>query len=402
MLFAGEVLWGEPGNPSGPDYTDAGVAKDLIDTLYVPERFFIEKLYEAQGNLSYPSFMNALSQGKNIINVLCHGQYKTISLGEDYVSDGDFSMLTNGPRYGLFYSATCYSGGFDQDDCIGEVWVLSPDGGGFFIGNSRYGWNCPGFAGEGPSDYYDQSFFESIFVTGFTHVGKAHTDAKHEFVAESRTDDYMLYLMYGLNLLGDPEMRLWTEEPDSMQVSLSEPGGLGSQVFEVDVTSKGTPVPGATVCLFKSDEVYIVDETDEAGQVSTVIEPASEGTLLVTVTKQDFIPFVGEIGIVEEQGETAVPEDFSMDRGVTVQPNPFTSSVRFEFPAASGSGARIEVFDIRGRSVGELRPELLPDGGWGCRWDVEEVSAKELPPGIYLVRFTCGSQSLTRKVIRLR
>ena len=302
MLFIGEILWGEP------DYTDAGIAKDLIDDTYVPGRFTIEKLYESDGNLSYGTVMAALNQGKNIINFLCHGQYGSISAAEDDVRSSDFESLANGPRYGLMYSASCLSGGFDQNDCIGEIWVLSPDGGGFFIGNSRYGFNSPGFPGEGPSDYYDQSFFESIFITGFTNLGKAHADAKHEFVAESRTDKYMRYIMYTLNLLGDPETRLWTDTPAELDVTYESEISPGPRTYSVAVSSGGSAVGGATVCLYKPDDVYCVEATDGAGEADVFMDPTTYGTLFVTVTKADFVPFTAEVDVTDGC-PPAVPED---------------------------------------------------------------------------------------------
>lgn len=320
MLFIGEVLWGDPGDPQSEDYTDAGIAKDMIGSTYVPARFSIDKLYESSGNLNYGAVMSLLNQGRHLINVLCHGQYKSISMAEDHVGNSDFASLVNGPRYGLMYSTSCMGGGFDQNDCIGEIWALSGEGGGFFIGNARYGFNCPGFPGEGPSDYYDQSFFEAVFVTGFTNLAKAHADAKHEFVAESRADSYMRYIMYGLNLLGDPETRLWTNIPGTIDVACEPVIGPGSQMYSVTATSGGTPVGGATVCLYKVDEVYCVEETDGAGNVTALIDPVRPGTLFVTVTKPNLLPFVGE-ALVNDGSPPGVPQDVMAeeDMGPAVQ-----------------------------------------------------------------------------------
>jgi hypothetical protein len=294
MMFAGEILWGDPGKPSDPDYTDGGVAKDLVRTSYVPDRFSVHRMYESLGNLNHTAVVDLLNQGMNMINILGHGQYHSISIAEDALIEGDFQSLSNGPRYGILYSVTCLSGGFDQGESIGEVWVLSPGGGGFFVGNSRYGWNCPGFPGEGPSDYYDQSFFESVFVTGFTNLGKAHADAKHEFVGESKSDPYMLYIMYGLNLLGDPETRIWTDEPQEMVVTFPSPVSTGSQPFVVEVTSAGVPVVGARVCVSNGSDVYTVEESDGMGRAYVFIAPAAEGTLDITATKPNCLPALGE------------------------------------------------------------------------------------------------------------
>jgi hypothetical protein len=400
MLFMGEILWGDPENPFDPDYTDAGVAKDLIDGAYVPARFAIEKLYESTHTLNYDRTMAALNQGKNIINVLCHGQYTSFSIGFDRVRETDITSLVNGQRYGLMYSASCLCGGFDQNDCLGETWVLTPDGGGFFIGNSRYGFNSPSFPGEGPSDYYDQSFFESIFVTGFTNLGKAHADAKHEFVAESRTDKYMRYVMYGLNLFGDPEMRLWTNSPAELEVTFVSEIGLDPQIFSVSVTSGGSPVSGATVCLCKIDEVYSVAETDGAGEVDVFIDPITEGPLFVTVTKANFVPFSSQADVTDGVTSVMPPLDGTA-QGASVGPNPFTHTLNISFDAGTQAVVKIGLYDTNGRWVADVPVAKTGDNTWYGSWDGRDGSGRKLAPGIYVVRFSTDTATSSHKVILL-
>jgi len=318
-LFAGEVLWGNPADPEDPDYTDAGVAKNMIDSLWMPPAFSVEKLYESGGNLSLATVMSSLNQGMNFINVLSHGYYTSMSLAEDALTNANVESLLNGPRYGLMYGVNCQSGGFDQNDCLGEAWVLAEGGGGFFIGNSRYGWNTPSFPGEGPSDYYDQAFFEYIFTTGFTQLGKAHADAKHEYVGESRSDLYMLYIMYGLNLLGDPEMSLWTSVPDTMLADFNSEAELGPQTCSVTVTSGGGPVSEATVCLYRDDDVYCVEETGGDGVANLFIAPESLGPVYLTVTEAGHLPVLETVTVVEGDPAAAPQNVRAMEDWPTVE-----------------------------------------------------------------------------------
>jgi hypothetical protein len=399
MLFLGEVLWGDPENPYDPDYTDAGVAKNMIDAAYVPGRFTIEKLYESTGNLTYGTTMAALNQGMNIVNVLCHGQYTSFSIADDRVHDTDIASLANAPRYGLMYSASCLSGGFDQNDCLGETWLLTSGGGGFFIGNSRYGFNSPGFPGEGPSDYYDQSFFESLFITGFTNLGKAHADAKHEFVAESRSDNYMRYIMYGLNLLGDPEMRLWTDTPGRLDVTFAPLIGVDPQTYSVGVSSGGSPVADATVCLYKSEDIYCVAETDGSGEVDMFIDPITYGPFSVTVTKANFVPFSGEATVVD--AVTGVIPTGGLDGGPHVGPNPFSHSLSLSFDAGSQSVVKIDLYDTNGRWIASV-PAVKSGDTWHGSWDGRDGSGRRLAPGIYIVKFSTDSDTSTHKVILLK
>ena len=315
MVFMGEILWGDPDDPGSPDYTDAGVAKNLIDDRYVPGDFSIQKLYQSRGNLCYANAISALDQGVGFANVLCHGHYKSITVVDAYLGNGDFAMLTSEGRYGLMYSASCLGGGFDQNDCVGEAWVTSPRGGGFYIGNSRYGWDNPGEPGQGPSDLYDQSFFESVFSTGFLNAGKAHADAKHEFVGESRIDGYMLYIMYGLNLLGDPETSLWTEVPSEIAAVHATAIDTTGQIFPVTVTKDGLPLAGAKVCLWKPGEVFSVGETAVDGSVSLQVDALTAGTLYVTVTGPNLLPYKGEVGVATIPPHPAMPQNLAASEG---------------------------------------------------------------------------------------
>ena len=294
MAFLGEILWGDLQHPQDPEYTDGGVAKNLVQSRYVPARFSIDKLYESSHNLNRSTALSALNHGRGFINICCHGFFKEITVASDYLSDTDFAALASGNRYGLMYSTTCLSGGFDQSDCIGEAWVLAPQGGGFYIGNSRYGWDEPGYPGDGPSDLYDQEFFSSVFLTGFTNLGKAFADAKHEFVGESRSDPYMRYVMYDLNLLGDPELPLWTDTPEAITVTAPASLDTTPQVFAVNVMNGAAPLAGAKVCLWKEGEVYVVGETDGSGNASLAVDAMTPGTLLLTVTAPNMLPYLGQ------------------------------------------------------------------------------------------------------------
>jgi hypothetical protein len=123
----------------------------------------------------------------------------------------------------------------------------------------------------------------------------------------------MLYLMYGINLLGDPETRIWTDEPQVMVASFDGAVPRGPQTVVVEVTSGGAPIEGARVCLSNEIDVFVVGESDYQGCAHILIQPASEGTLDLTVTKQNFLPFMGEIEVTDDlppgRPEKVIAED---------------------------------------------------------------------------------------------
>jgi len=290
MLFMAEILWDDP-----DPYTNGGIAKDMIDTGYVPSRFDpITKLYEADGNLNYTSAMNAMNDAPGITNHCGHCNYNVMSIGPSALYNSDMDALTNGSRQGIYYTIGCWAAAFDYDN-IAEHYVNNTGGGGVaFVGNSRYGWGCPGYPGECVSDLYDQEFFRALFTDDLYNLGITHADARDYYVPDSQSDAYMRYGLYELNVLGCPEMPIWTRTPQTLAVSHPSTLPMGSSYFTVQVNTAKAAIVGATVCLMKDDEVYEVDVTDGSGQVTFEPTPATGGTMTVTVTMHDYLPYEGE------------------------------------------------------------------------------------------------------------
>jgi hypothetical protein len=101
------------------------------------------------------------------------------------------------------------------------------------------------------------------------------------------------------HLFGDPETPLWTQSPEPLQVE--HPGLLCfGESMPVTVTVRdnlGETVEGATVCLYKEGEVYEIQTTNGDGLATFNIEPSSCGELQITVTKQNYKPYISEIPI---------------------------------------------------------------------------------------------------------
>jgi hypothetical protein len=296
MLFLAEVLWGPPNY----EYTDGGVMKDMIDDESVPSNFDpITKLYEDDGNLNYSSAMAALNAGPGITNHAGHCNYNVMSIGPSALYNSDMDALTNGTRQGIYYTMGCYAAAFDYDN-IAEHYVNNPNGGGAaFVGNSRYGWACPGYPGECASDLFDREFFRSLFNENLYTLGIAHTDARDYFVPDAQADEYMRYCHYELNVLGDPEMPIWTSEPAVLSASHPSELPSGASSFVVTATSAGAPVAGARVCLWKGTEVYAVAMTNSSGQASFEPEPSTGGTMSVTAIARNHLPYEGTATVTE-------------------------------------------------------------------------------------------------------
>jgi hypothetical protein len=297
MLFCAEVLWSDP-------YTNSGLAKDLVDERYVPPQFDpITKLYEALGNESRSSVIAAMNEGQNVINHDGHANYTVMGVGTGYLSNSDMDALHNGPRNSILFSIGCWPAAFDYD-CIAEHFINNTNGGGVaFIGNSRYGWGSPGNPEYGYSDRFDQQFFAALFTKDVYHIGATLADMKAFYSPRAGQENVYRWCEYEINLLGEPEMAVWTNLPQYLSLEFSDTIPQGPSLFTVTVSkADGTPepVPGALVCVMKGEEVYQRGLTDSQGQIDFDVSPLSAGQLYVTVTAHNFMPYQDSAWVIGE------------------------------------------------------------------------------------------------------
>ncbi len=309
MLFLAEILWNDP-------YTNSGLAKDLIDGEYVPPQFDpITKLYEALGNENISSVLAAMNQGQNIINHDGHCWHSVMGVGGDYLSLSDMDDLSNGPRNSILFSIGCWPAAIEYD-CIAERFINNPDGGGVaFIGNSRYGWGSPGNPEYGYSDRFDQQFFAALFSRDVYKIGAAVADMKSFYVPLSQQENVYRWCMYQINLLGDPEMSIWTDIPQILWVQHPDTVRLGSGEFTVTVcrdSAASVPLPEALVCIMKGEEIYQRGLADQQGQVRFEISPSTSGEMYVTVTAHNFF-FYTDTVIVHSAGANLAYQEHSLD-----------------------------------------------------------------------------------------
>lgn len=180
---------------------------------------------------------------------------------------------------------------------LSESFVNNSRGGGIaYIGNSSYGWGAPGNPGFGYSDRFDSRFFFELFNDSLNRAGEALAIAKSYYIPFSREQNVYRWHQYQLNLLGDPEMPLWTDEPRNPTVHFPSWIPVGYSRITVTVSDRGRPIPKALVCLQKIGMSYSRGKTDATGQVSLPVNMTDIDSLELTVTANNFLPFETKIG----------------------------------------------------------------------------------------------------------
>ncbi len=400
MLYLGEILWDSP-----DPYTDGAVACEMIDDGYVPARFDgAAKLYESAGSLDLSSVVAELESGCGLIMHEGHANITRVSIGPDDLSQATLDALTNGGNGGVWYSVGCWSAAIDHDT-FGEHWITNSDGGGVaYVGNSRYGWGCPGYPGQCVSDLYSQQYYNSLFTKNLVHAGTVHADAKHHYVGLAKIDDYMRYAMYELNLLGDPEMPIWTDTPRPLDVTCATSLDMerGIVEVEIDVSRDGAPVDGATVCLYDPGEgIFEVGETDAVGALTLTVDAGGAAWADLTVTAQNSIPHGESVAL---DGETGVVGE-TFGRVTTLlqnYPNPFNPSTSIAFALAERSNVSVCVYDVSGRLVVTLVDDEVDAGQHAVEWDGRDGRGNDVASGTYFARMSAGPSHFEAKMILMR
>ena len=274
--------------------------KDNIAT-YIPAQFNLTKVYDSQSTNHRTATINALNAGQNLVNHADHSNITVLGTGDYHhgwgIYNSDVDALTNNDKLSIVVSLGCQPNHMDANDCIAEHFVVynSNQAGVAFNGNTRNGLY---YAGQpiSLSGTLDREWWISLFSRNMYHLGQTLADAKHHY---ANSDNYMKHCEWEFNLLGEPEMPIWTDSVDSFTVSCPLTVPMGSSSFPVHVENAAgkTPVNQAYVCLWKENDVYLTAYTNTSGDVTLTPSPSSSGTIYVTVTKQNYLPKQKEVDV---------------------------------------------------------------------------------------------------------
>ncbi|MCK4659857.1 MAG: VCBS repeat-containing protein [Phycisphaerae bacterium] len=291
------------GANSSADYPRGQYSKETVNAIILGSSpsFFTWRLYnwltdagntfEGDELLNHDSAMAHLNAGYNLVNHIDHcGIYVMgmgIKVGGGSLTTDDVMSLTNGSRQGVLWTLGCSPNAFDYDS-ISEAFLNNPNGGAAaFIGNTRYG--------VYPQESQDFAFFRAVLDTEnrITAVGEA--------CSISRMATSSSYQLRVLNLLGDPEMRLWSEEPSHLQVVHPSMLAVGKQQVTVEVyeTMLYPPVPvvGAQVCFYEPGNIFDVGTTGVDGTVTLEIACETIEPVRLTVTAMNHVPYQVDLAV---------------------------------------------------------------------------------------------------------
>jgi hypothetical protein len=254
-------------------------------------------------------------------------------------------------NYTVVYTHGCMCGGFDQADCIAEKMVGIDNFAVAFIGNSRFGWFNEGTT-DGPSQHLHREFIDAVYRDSLYRIGMAHLKSKSEtapFVdIESEYEPGATrWCFYDNNVLGDPIMALWTEEPQQLEADYPEYIPIGADSIGVQLSGSGGVFHNYTCSIYRNDTLFGKAETDSSGAAVILLpDIITQGPISLIVSGYNILPHYFEIqicnfwlGLTADWSDadnwfTGVIPDTSSS--VIIPANPQGG----EFPAINGSDAR--------------------------------------------------------------
>ncbi|MCD4776898.1 MAG: hypothetical protein K8S15_12710 [Candidatus Aegiribacteria sp.] len=384
-------------------YASAGA--ELISE-YVPSDWTEEKCYDSNGNNNIAITDSMLNAGPHQVYHGSHGSPTEFSLPGGLYSTNDFRNLTNisnGNLPAIWNSISCNIGYLDYDsDCMGDAWNNSPNGGGFGAFNARYGFGNPSNPGYGLSEilcryFYDVMWNNDLFILGVTHaMGNDAMGLINYEVIDWCVKEY--------NLFGDPELPMWFHDASDLDAAHTA-SISGATSVTVTVTSGGSPVNGARICLQKGDwqtgDIYMVETANAAGEYTFYVNPASTGTISVVAWARDHISYQGTINVTGTGFEGGGIQDYI--NGVdAVYPSPAMNSATIPFSFAVEGMARVDVYDITGSLVRKLASEEMTAGEHSLVWELEDANGEAVPSGIYHIRVSTADWTGTISLVVTR
>ncbi len=346
-------------------------------------RYTMDTLFGGYPGVGNSDVTRAIDEGRNLVNYIGRGSQTSWPLwnlsGENWTTT-EISNLNNGDRTPIVFNIAASCGRISHEDCLGEVWLEKYPGGAVAsLAASDVSYTTPNLA-------FDRALFWALgdstshgtpYQLPLWDLGHIILFADYYMVMVAGPQGQINYKMY--LLLGDPALEVWRGRPEPCQGDHPDLIPTGPQNFIVTLTDTGgQPLRGALVCVWKGSEVYEYDWTDATGKVTFSINPTSPGTLYVTGSPHNYIPYQGYALVT-----TGVEEQLGAVSYFSLRSHLVTDQITCDYSFTPKEEVRISIYDGLGRKVWERWFHLHGKGR-------VTIDLFPLKPGIYFINWGRG------------
>lgn len=361
-----------------------------------------------------PSAIQTMSQGWGMMTLLIHGvsdgwvlrsheynewpkQFLFTAAG----TDGDHGFLPNlasNGKPGVIYSIGCDNAAFDMDappfgvtnPCVAESFLAKANGGAVcFVGYSRWGWVASSWKLE-------EAFIDYVYNTNNNGA---------EAVRYSKTlFPYYRDLCYGLNYFGDPEMDIWTNIPQELQITRNKIKQTGEIVIAVEVSDGSSAVADAMVTITKNGEIIGQELSASDGYANIAVDFTLADEFVVIVYKDGYAVESAVLApeiVLDADDETGstLPEAFALYQNF---PNPFNPVTTLRFDVPTSTRVVVEVYNVLGQLINVIADNYVGPGSHEVQWSGVDFAGRAVSSGVYFARMSSPGFSHAIKMSLLK
>ncbi|MFH1562600.1 MAG: C25 family cysteine peptidase [Nitrospirota bacterium] len=403
----------------------------MEDIAYsTPGSYTVYTEYQTEEGVSNSRIINNITSGVGLIAHANHANWYTappFNIG----SAIDVRTLNNGSKTFIFNTIGCIAGDFsntsiynpNKTDCIGEEMILNSNGGAVaFVGNSRYGWfdeyDVTKYSGE-----YQIEFFKKFFKEGYTRIGETLGKSKMEFISRCNKHNPYRWIMFCLNLLGDPAMEFRAQkEIFCIDQIINDDKVIDKQgeVIDLVVTLKnlkeGT-ITGVSGTLTTTDQyITIVKGTATFGD----IPPQGTSTNSYQILVNSGCPSVHQAYFqLEISGDGGYQNTDNFNIEINLKVDNLSQVFPYPNPCYPGKGQVVTIANIplnshSGVCIYNLAGELVRildeegseikkfPGSEQAIWNAKNDKGKNVASGIYIYIFKCDAGTKKGKIAIIR
>ncbi len=311
-LLAGEHLYYSP-ETWGADYLELLIGyhdDNGYTTIGIPDDHNIDTLYARSQSWNGSDLTAKINQGKQFVHHAGHASSTYVAhLYNSDITNSNFSGA-NGitHNYTLLQTHGCNCGDFTYSDCILEKMVSIQNFAVAVIGNSRYGWFNEGQT-EGPAAHLHREMVDALYHEKLNHIGAAFVECKIQtapwVTAPGQWEEGALrWNFYDINILGDPVLSVWTDEPVSIQVNYQDTIIIALPSTSVTVTSGGSPMENFTCAIIKDNVLHGVGFTNASGTAQINFDPvfSETGNAELVISGYNCLPTSFPITVIPNSG----------------------------------------------------------------------------------------------------
>ena len=243
---------------------------------YLPNEF---KGCTSSWNRGKTNIINAINDGRVIVHFLCHGLEDGLYghyINEEIFNNDQINSLSNGNKLPVFFNFACKTSTFAYKTCFSELLIRKSNGGAVGVfGNSQVGWDWEGASSA-------KNIFAALYDEKIRSIGEAIS--RGLFLMGS-SSSYHEHSHKSGHYFGDPSMEIWTGVPTCFNPTITKEG--------TNIRVK-TGVSGCKVTICKIKDLTIMATKTMSG-TEVVIDPKTTEPCYVTITKHNYIPYVGVV-----------------------------------------------------------------------------------------------------------